>query len=315
MALAPTLPWLFVGRVISGLTASSVPTAMAYMADVTPREKRAGAFGMLNAAFGLGFVLGPAMGGLLGQVNPRLPFWVAAGMSLANGMYGLFVLPESLPAGLRNSFSWKRANPVGSLRLFQSAKGLVPLAGVLVTGYISQQVLQQVYVIYADTRFGWTNRTVGLSLAVVGIFTGIYGALLVKPLVAKLGERKAMIFGYTAGAIGYAAFGFSKTGLLVWLAIPVMNLMGVSWPAAQSIMSRTVPANEQGQLQGAVNSLRGIAGLVGPGLFTYVFAKSIGVRPLLPTMGSPFYLASLLLVGGVGFILVGTREARVVGSA
>jgi DHA1 family tetracycline resistance protein-like MFS transporter len=308
MALAPTLPWLFVGRVISGLTASSVPTAMAYMADVTPREKRAGAFGMLNAAFGLGFVLGPAMGGLLGQVNPRLPFWVAAGMSLANGMYGLFVLPESLPKELRNSFSWKRANPVGSLRLFQSAKGLVPLAGVLVTGYISQQVLQQVYVIYADTRFGWTNRTVGLSLAVVGIFTGLYGALLVKPLVAKLGERRAMIFGYTAGAIGYAAFGFSKTGLLVWLAIPVMNLMGVSWPAAQSIMSRTVPANEQGQLQGAVNSLRGIAGLVGPGLFTYVFAKSIGVKPVLPTMGSPFYLASLLLVGGVGFIVMGTRE-------
>ena len=210
MALAPTLPWLFLGRIISGLTASSIPTAMAYMADVTPKEKRAAAFGLLNAAFGIGFVLGPAMGGVLGNVNPRLPFWVAAGLSLANGMYGLFVLPESLPKELRNKFSWKRANPVGSLRLFRSVKGLVPLAGVLLMGYISQQSLQQVYVIYADTRFGWTNRTVGLSLAVVGIFQGLYGVFLVKPALAKLGERRAMIFGYIGGICGYFLFGFTK---------------------------------------------------------------------------------------------------------
>jgi DHA1 family tetracycline resistance protein-like MFS transporter len=315
MALAPTLPWLFLGRVISGLTASSIPTAMAYMADVTPREKRAAAFGMLNAAFGVGFVLGPAMGGLLGNINPRLPFWVAAGLSLANGMYGLFVLPESLPVSMRNSFSWKRANPVGSLRLFQSAKGLVPLAGVLLVGYIAQQSLQSMYVMYADTRFGWTDRTVGLSLAVVGVFTGLYGALLVKPAVAKLGERRAMIFGYIGGACGYFMFGFTKTGLLLWLGIPAMNLMGLAWPSAQSIMSRHVPPNEQGQLQGAVNSLRGISGLIGPGLFTWVFAKSIGEHPTLPTPGSPFYLASMLLVLGIGLIVVATREVKAVVAA
>jgi len=310
MALAPTLPWLFLGRVISGLTASSIPTAMAYMADVTPKEKRAAAFGMLNAAFGIGFVLGPAVGGLLGNINPRLPFWVAAGLSLANGMYGLFVLPESLPPSLRNSFSWKRANPVGSLRLFQSAKGLIPLAGVLLVGYIAQQSLQNMYVMYADTRFGWTDRTVGLSLAVVGVFTGLYGAFLVKPAVAKLGERRAMLFGYIGGACGYFMFGFTKTGLLIWLGIPAMNLMGVAWPAAQSIMSHTVPPNQQGQLQGAVNSLRGIAGLIGPGLFAWVFSSSIGTHPTLPTEGSPFYLACLLLLIGFGLILVSTRDAK-----
>ena len=310
MALAPTLPWLFLGRIISGLTASSIPTAMAYMADVTPWEKRAAAFGMLNAAFGLGFVLGPAVGGVLGNVNPRLPFWVAAGLSLANGMYGLFVLPESLPKELRSKFSWKRANPVGSLRLFQSVKGLVPLAGVLLMGYISQQSLQQVFVIYADTRFGWTNRTVGLSLAVVGIFQGLYGVFLVKPAVAKLGERRAMIFGYIGGICGYFMFGFTKTGLLLFLGIPALNLMAIAWPSAQSIMSRNVPPDQQGQLQGAVNSLRGISGLIGPGLFTWVFSKSIGANPVLPTQGSPFYLASALLMVGLVLIVVAMRHAK-----
>ncbi|HEY5329180.1 MAG TPA: TCR/Tet family MFS transporter [Acidobacteriaceae bacterium] len=315
MALAPTLPWLFLGRVISGLTASSIPTAMAYMADVTPKEKRAAAFGLLNAAFGIGFVLGPAMGGVLGNVNPRLPFWVAGGLSMANGMYGLFVLPESLPKELRNNFSWKRANPVGSLRLFQSARGLVPLAGVLLVGYIAQQSLQQVYVIYADTRFGWTNRTVGLSLAVVGIFQGLYGVFLVKPAVAKLGERWAMVCGYIGGICGYFMFGFTKTGLLMFLGIPALNLMAIAWPSAQSIMSRNVPPSQQGQLQGAINSLRGMAGLVGPGLFTWVFAKSIGPHAAIPTEGSPFYLASALLAVGLGLVLFATRHEKAVAPA
>ena len=169
MALAPTLPWLFAGRIISGLTASSIPTAFAYLADVTPRERRAAAFGMLNGAFGIGFVLGPALGGLLGNINPRLPFWVAAALSLLNGCYGFFVLPESLPMSLRSPFSWRRANPVGSLALFRSAKGLVPIAGLLLLGYIAQQSLANVFVIYADFRYGWTDRTVGLSLAVIGV--------------------------------------------------------------------------------------------------------------------------------------------------
>jgi DHA1 family tetracycline resistance protein-like MFS transporter len=295
MALAPALSWLFVGRVISGLTASSIPTAMAYMADVTPRERRAAAFGMLNAAFGAGFVLGPAVGGLLGNINPRLPFWVAGGLSLINGLYGLFVLPESLSEKNRSPFSWARANPVGSLNLLNRG-GMLAISGVLLLGYIAQQVLMNVYVIYADYRYHWTDRTVGFSLAVVGICTAVYGALLVKPVVAKLGERGAMTFGLIGGAIGYSMIGLSRTGLFLWIGIPFLNLMTFAWPAAQSLLSRKTSPSEQGQLQGAINSLRGIAGLIGPGLFTYIFSKSIGADAILHLPGAPFYAAAAMLL-------------------
>jgi DHA1 family tetracycline resistance protein-like MFS transporter len=295
MAWAPILGWLFVGRIISGLTASSIPTAMAYMADVTPRERRAAAFGMLNAAFGIGFVLGPAMGGLLGNINPRLPFWVAGLLSLINGLYGLFVLPESLSTQNRSPFSWKRANPIGSLNLLHRGS-MLAIAGLLLLGYIAQQSLMNVYVIYADYRYHWTNRTVGFSLATVGIFTAIYGALLVKPVVAKLGERGAITLGLIGGAIGYSMFGFSKTGVLFWLGIPFLNLMSFTWPAAQSILSHKTSPSEQGQLQGAINSLRGIAGLTGPGIFTYIFSKSIGTHAIVQIPGTPFYTAAAMLL-------------------
>ncbi|WP_260735967.1 TCR/Tet family MFS transporter [Tunturiibacter lichenicola] len=293
MAWAPTLTWLFLGRIISGLTSSSIPTAMAYMADVTPRERRAAAFGMLNAAFGAGFVLGPAVGGLLGNINPRLPFWVAATLSLLNGLYGFFVLPESLSKENRTPFSWARANPVGSLTLIRHGN-MIPIAAVLLLGYIAQQVLMNVYVIYADYRYHWTDRTVGLSLAVVGICTIVYGAFLVKPAVAKLGERGAITIGLIGGAIGYSMIGASKTGLLLWLGIPVLNMMTFTWPAAQSLMSRKASPSEQGQLQGAINSLRGIAGLIGPGIFTYIFSRSIGAGVHIP--GAPFYTAAAMLL-------------------
>jgi DHA1 family tetracycline resistance protein-like MFS transporter len=302
MAWAPALNWLFLGRVVSGITASSVPTAMAYMTDVTPREKRAAAFGMLNAAFGMGFVLGPALGGILGNVNPRLPFWVAGGLSLINGMYGLFVLPESLPLEHRSPFSWKRANPVGSLSLLSRNRVLLGVAGLLLLGYLAQQVLMNVYVIYADYRHHWTDRTVGLSLALVGICSGLYGALLVKPAVKWLGERKAMFFGYIGGAVGYAMMGLSASGLLLWFGIPFLNLMSIAWPSAQSIMSHHIGPSEQGQLQGAVNGLRGIAGLLGPGLFTYIFSRSIGLSAPIQLPGMPFFVAAGMLIAALGLM-------------
>ena len=296
MAWAPALSWLFVGRIISGLTASSVPTAMAYMADVTPQEKRASAFGLLGAAFGMGFVLGPAVGGLLGSINPRLPFLVAGGLSVLNGIYGVFVLPESLKKENRSPFSWRRANPVGSVALLARKKVLLGMAAVLLLGYTAQQSLMNVYVIYCEYRYHWTDRTIGLSLATVGLFSGLYGALLVKRAVGKLGERRAMTIGLIFGAIGWVMMGVSSNGILMWAGIPILNLMAIVWPSAQSIMSREVSVSEQGQLQGAVQSLRGIAGLLGPGLFTYIFSKSIGERAVFHAPGTAFFMAAGILI-------------------
>jgi MFS transporter, DHA1 family, tetracycline resistance protein len=298
MAWAPALHWLFLGRIISGITSSSIPTAMAYMADVTPRERRAAAFGMLSAAFGLGFVLGPAVGGILGNINPRLPFWVSACLSLVNGLYGIFVLPESLSTANRTPFSWRRANPVGSLTLLRRHSMLL-MAGVLLLGYIAQQSLMNVYVIYADYRYGWTDRTVGLSLAAIGICSALYGALLVKPVVARLGELRTIAVGLIGGTLGYTAFGLSRTGLLFWLGIPLLNMMSLTWPSAQSVLSHKTSPSEQGQLQGAINGLRGIAGLIGPGIFTWIFSKSIGGNALIHLPGSPFFFAASMLLASL----------------
>jgi MFS transporter, DHA1 family, tetracycline resistance protein len=309
MAVAPTLGWLFAGRLISGVTSASIPTAMAYIADVTPPEKRSAGFGVLSAAFGLGFVLGPALGGILGSFNPRLPFWVAGAFSLVNAMYGLFVLPESLPTVHRSPFSWRRANPVGALALLRSHTALFSLAMVLFIGYVAHQVLAGTYVLYADYRYNWTDRTVGLSLALVGICSAIVGGVLVKPCVSKFGERAVMLVGLFLGSVGFMMFGLATTGTGFWLAIPIWNLWGLAGPTAQSLMSHRVSPSEQGQLQGAINGLRGVAGLIGPALFAYVFAASIrpGAGWHLP--GAPFYLAALLLFTSLLLALRVTRAA------
>ena len=315
MAWAPALPWLFVGRVISGLTASSIPTAMAYMADVTPHEKRAAAFGMLSAAFGVGFVLGPAMGGVLGGVNPRLPFLVAACLSLLNGMYGTFVLPESLAKEHRNSFSWKRANPVGSLGLLARSKSLMLLSAVLIFGYLAQQSLMNVYVLYTSYRYHWSVQTVGISLGVVGVFTIIYSGFVVRPLTKRFGERFCIVTGLIGGAIGYTCFGVSKTGMLFWFGIPLLNMMSITWPSAQALMSKVVGKNEQGHMQGAINGLRGAAGIIGPQIFTWIFAYSVGERAVVNLPGSPFFCAALMLLVAVPIGIVATRKVAVVAPA
>ncbi len=295
MALAPNLAWLFAGRVISGITAASFSTAGAYIADVTPPEKRAGAFGMLGAAFGIGFVLGPAIGGLLGHSDPRLPFWVAAGLSLANGLYGFLILPESLPRDRRAPFSWRRANPVGALDLLRRQPALLGLAAITFLYYLAHQSLPSVFVLYADYRYGWDQRMVGLTLAGVGVCSMIVQGGLVRPVVAKLGERRTLILGLIAGAIGFAIYGLAPTGPIFWIGLPVMALWGLASPAAQGIMTRKVSPTEQGQLQGAIGSIMGITGIVGPGLFTQTFAAFIGPVRDLNLPGAAFLLAAVLL--------------------
>ena len=308
MAWAPALLWLFVGRIISGVTASSVPTAMAYMADVTPPEKRAASFGMLNAAFGLGFVLGPALGGVLGDHNPRLPFIVAAALSFLNGMYGLFVLPESLTPEHRSALSWKRANPVGSAKMLVGTRPIIALSVLLLLGYIAQQSLMNVYVIYTDYRFHWSPRATGLSLGVIGFFQILYGLFLVKRATTKLGPRWCIVVGLIGGFLGYLATGLSRSGLLLLLGIPMMNLMSITWPNAQALMSANTSKSEQGQLQGAINSLRGTAGILGPGLFTGVFAWAIVPHSFATSPGLPFFVAGALLLLAIPLGFYATRK-------
>jgi MFS transporter, DHA1 family, tetracycline resistance protein len=300
MALAPSLPWLFLGRVLSGITSASISTAMAYLSDITPVDRRAKAFGALGAAFGVGFVLGPAIGGWLGAFNPRLPFWVAGALSLANGLYGLLVLPESLPKERRRPrFQWKAAHPIGSLRLLRSHRGLLPLAAVNFLGYLAHEVYAVVFVLYVTYRYGWSARTIGLSLAIVGITQMVTGVALVGPAVARLGERGTLLLGIALGALGFVLFGWAAAGWIFLLAIPINALWGLAGPPSQSMMTCLVDVSEQGELQGALGSVRSIAMVAGPGIFSLVFAAFISSRRAVRIPGAPWYLAALMLVAAV----------------
>lgn len=299
MALAPTLGWLFVGRVVSGVTSASIATANAYIADVTPPEKRAASFGLLGAAFGVGFIIGPAVGGVLSNVNPHLPFWVAAGLSLTNALYGLFVLPESLPPERRMGFQWQRANPIGSLGLLRSHPEVFGLSIVSFLYNLAHVSLPSVFVLYVGYRYGWDERTVGLSLAALGVCSMIVQAGLMRPIISKLGERRTMLLGLVFGSAGFAIYGLAPTGFAFCLGIPVIGLWGLFGPASQGIMTSRVSPSEQGQFQGALASVMGVAGTLGPGLFTLLFARAIDTPHAFNLSGAPFLLCSLLLATGL----------------
>ena len=291
MALAPTTAWLFAGRVISGITAASMSTAFAYITDVTPPDKRAGAFGIMGAAFGVGFVLGPALGGALGGIDPRLPFWVAGGIALLNAAYGWFVLPESLPKEKRARFAWSRANPFGSLRLLRTHRELFGLATVLFLMNLAHFALPAVAVLYMGHRYGWGETTVGLVLAGVGVCAMIVQGGLVRKVVPRIGERRALAMGLFFGALGFATYGVAPNGALFLVGIPVMALWGFAMPSAQAIMTRHVGESEQGQLQGANASLMSVAGIFAPAIFALTFASTLDRLP-----GAAFLLAAAMLL-------------------
>lgn len=295
MALAPTLGWLFLGRVISGVTSASISTAYAYIADVTPPEKRAAAFGLIGAAFGAGFILGPAIGGLLGGVDPRLPFWLAAAFSFANAMYGLFILPESLPRERRAPFRWQNANPMGSLKLLRSGAGLIGLATINFISQLAHVVLPSAFVLYAGYRYNWDATMVGITLAIVGACSMVVQATLIGPFVKRFGERRSALFGFACGAIGFAIYGLAPTGYLSWLGIPLQAMWGLSHPSIQALMSHLVRPTQQGQLQGANTSIASVAQLVGPSIFTLTLAWSVGSNIPIALSGAPFLLAAAML--------------------
>jgi DHA1 family tetracycline resistance protein-like MFS transporter len=297
MAVAPGIGLLFVGRVISGITAASITTAQAYITDISPPEKRAGNFGLMSTAFGVGFVLGPALGGVLGQIDPRLPFWVAAGLSLTNALYGMFVLPESLAADRRDRFSWGKANPLGAFRLLRRSPGLLALSGIHFLFWLSRVALTSVFVLYGSYRYGWSTAEIGLIFAMVGVCSAIVGAFLVKPIVQRIGERNSLIAGLLCGAMGMVLFGLAGSADLFLVGIPIMSLMGLAAPSLQGLMTARIAPNEQGQLQGAIGSVAAIASMIGPLLFSFVFAQSISSTPLFHAHvpGAPFFLSAILL--------------------
>ncbi len=305
MALAPNLWWLALGRIVAGVTSSSFTTIYAYMADVTPPEDRARAYGLIGAAFSGGFVLGPVMGGLLGEIGPRAPFWAAAAMSGIAFLYGLFVLPESLAPEKRMRFSWRRANPVGALTLLGRHPELSGLAGVTFLLHFAHHVFSVVFVLYAQARYGWGPMEVGLLLAGVGVLDMAVQGLVVGRVVKRLGDRATMLVGLIGGTAGIALMGWAPTPLLFILAMGPNALWGLAMPTLQSLMTRQVSESEQGQLQGATMSVASVAGVASPLFFGWLYSVSSRVE-----IGLSFYVAAviLLLAAGLGWITARRAE-------
>ncbi len=307
MALAPSLAWLFVGRIISGMTAAGFGTAAAYIADVTPPEKRAAAYGLVGAAFGFGFIIGPALGGILGATDPRLPFWVAGGLALVNALYGFFVLPESLPEDRRAPFLWSKANPIGALRFLRSHGELFSLASVSFLYNLGHQVFPSVFVLWASLVLRWDPKQVGMALAVVGVFSVIVQGGLVRPLVKRIGQRRTLLVGGFFGTLGFAMYGLAGTVPMFWFAAIAYAPAGVFNPTLLGLLSKRVGPSEQGKLQGANASLSGIGGMLGPGLFALSFSWAIRPEATLHIPGLPFLLAAALFALAA---VIGWRATR-----
>lgn len=304
MALAPSLPFLFVGRLISGATAASVATANAYISDFTPPEKRAGRFGLVGAAFGLGFILGPAIGGALGAHDLRFPFWAAAAFSLGNFVYGYFILPESLAPEKRTpKVVWRTANVLGSLSYLRERPALALLAGALFLSYLAHESLPALFVLYTQHRYNWDPSTTGWALAIVGISQTVVSGGLVRPAVARLGERTTLTIALACGALGLLAYAFAPTGAIFMAAPPLIALWGMANPSFQGLATRIAGVSEQGRLQGALGSLRGVSGMVGPVVFSQIFALSLAFDAF---PGAGYFAAGLLLAASLAIGLKAT---------
>jgi DHA1 family tetracycline resistance protein-like MFS transporter len=302
-ALAPALGWLFLGRTVAGITGASFSAAGAYVADITPPEKRAQSFGLIGAAFGLGFILGPALGGLLGDFGLRVPYLVAAGLNFLNLLYGLFVLPESLSVENRRDFSIRRANPIGALRALGRHAIVLDLTGTMMCAFLSQMILQGVWALYSQARFGWNLRSVGVSLMIVGLGTALVQGVLVRTVTPRLGERRMLILGLSLSVIGHLGFACATHGWMMYAVLVPFTLGGLAGPATQAIITSAVGPKEQGELQGSLNSLSGIAAIIGPLVGTGLLARFAPetAHPHVP--GAPFFAAAAISAIGLGLAL------------
>ncbi len=295
MAVAPSVGWLLLGRLVSGASSATHAVAAAYVADVTPPAERSARFGILSASFGLGFVIGPALGGLLGSVDLRLPFWAAAALCLANAIYGLAVLPESLAKEHRTAFSWRRANPFGALALLRSHPELAGLAVVAALGSFAHAALPNLIVLYMGHRYGWGDAAVGLAVTAIGLTAAVVGLGLVRTCVVRFGDRGTLLIGLAGGTAGFLIYAFAWRPELFAAGIAVMSLWGLAHAPHQTLMTRRVAPSEQGQLQGALTSLRCLAGMPGPLFFGWVFGLGVAGAPPGRFPGAAFLLAALLL--------------------
>lgn len=309
MGLAPTIVWLFIGRTLSGIAGASYTTASAYIADVTPPEKRAAGFGLVGAAFGLGFTVGPALGGILGGYGLRLPFFVSAGLALCNAAYGYFVLKESLPKEHRRPFEIVRANPLGSLATLRRFPFVLGLCGALVLMRLAHDANPATWTYFTMLRFHWSIEEVGLSLMATGIVTAISYGWLTRVIIPRIGEVRAVYLGLGAGALGFAGFAFATHGWQMYAWMPLFSFMALAMPALNAIMSQEVGPSEQGELQGALTSLGSLTSIGGPLAMSYLFAYFTNPKAPIYFPGAAFGAASLCLVAAMAaFALVGPRK-------
>ena len=297
MAYAPTLAWLVAARVVAGITGASFPTAYAYIADVSAPEKRAANFGLIGMAFGFGFIIGPALGGIVAKYGSEVPFLLSAALAMANFVYGLFVLPESLPPERRRPFEWRRANPVGALIWLKSAHPVVlMLAATVLVWTISYQSLYSIWSYHGQLRYGWTPEQVGWSLAAVGVSGALVQGVLSRRLIPRFGQRRIIIFGLLSAVAGYTTYAMADAGWMVYLGIAVSCCQGLVFPCLQGLMSAEMGPSEQGELQGAVASIQSLSAIVGPPLMTNTFGWFSGSGAPVYAPGAPFVL-SLFFVG------------------
>jgi DHA1 family tetracycline resistance protein-like MFS transporter len=297
MAFAPTLWWLVVARAVAGITGATFPTAYAYIADVTPPEKRGANFGVIGMAFGFGFIIGPALGGFVARYGEAVPFLVSAGLAAANFLYGLIVLPESLPAERRRPFEWRRANPVGALLRLKSAHPVVlMLAATVFVWTLSYQSLYSIWSYHGQLRYGWNPEQVGWSLAAVGVTGAIVQGFLGRKLIPRFGQRRIIVLGIVSAVAGYSTYAVADAGWMVYLGIAISACQGLVFPCLQGLMSAEMPPSEQGELQGAVASIQSLSAIIGPPLMTTVFARFSASDAPVYQPGAPF-VVSLIFVG------------------
>ena len=310
MGVAPTLSWLFLGRILAGIAGAAHTTANAYVADISSPEKRAQNFGMIGAAFGVGFILGPALGGLLGSFGPRAPFFAAAALAIVNLAYGYFVLPESLPVEHRRPFSWKRANTIGTLLQMRRYPVVWGMAGAMFIWQLAHQVLPNTWAYYTKLKFGWSEGEIGLSLAFAGLTMVVVQGGLTRVIVPRIGEPMAVFVGLTVGALSFLGYALADSTWLIYACLTFASFTGLAYPSMNALMSRQIPSSAQGELQGGVASLYSLTAIIGPLMMTQLFGYFTTTRAPVYFPGAAFAFAALLTVASIALFARATRAAK-----